>query len=94
MSYSLGLLPRRAQNLLLDEPTGESRDLSHQALMLKLVRDQCAQTGAAAIVITHDLNLAADICGCRVLLKGGQVVCRRSASRSPDRSEYSKGFTT
>lgn len=59
--------------LLLDEPTA-NLDLSHQALMLKLVRDRCSQTGAAAIVITHDLNLAAEFASVVVLLKSGQVV--------------------
>jgi iron complex transport system ATP-binding protein len=59
--------------LLLDEPTA-NLDLSHQALMLKLVRDRCARTSAAAIVITHDLNLAAEFADIVVLLKSGQVV--------------------
>src|SRR5688500_4048185 len=43
--------------LLLDEPTA-NLDLAHQALMFRLVRSRCRDSAAAAVVITHDLNLA------------------------------------
>lgn len=59
--------------LLLDEPTA-NLDLSHQGLMLKLVRDRCTESGAAAIVITHDLNLASEFADAVVMLKNGRVV--------------------
>lgn len=59
--------------LLLDEPTA-NLDLSHQGLMLKLVRDRCAESEAAAIVITHDLNLASEFADAVVMLKNGRVV--------------------
>ena len=57
--------------LLLDEPTA-NLDLSHQALMFRLVRARC-RDGAAAVVITHDLNLASEFADRVVLLKGGEV---------------------
>jgi iron complex transport system ATP-binding protein len=59
--------------LLLDEPTA-NLDLSHQGLMLNLVRERCRGHGAAAIVITHDLNLAVEFADIAVLLKDGQIV--------------------
>ena len=59
--------------LLLDEPTA-NLDLAHQALMFTLVRDRCRNAGAAAIVITHDLNLAAEFADRALLLKSGKLV--------------------
>src|SRR5687768_6761340 len=59
--------------LLLDEPTA-NLDLAHQALMLKLVRNRCRERGAAAIVITHDLNLASEFADTVLLLKDGELL--------------------
>ncbi|HKP69317.1 MAG TPA: ABC transporter ATP-binding protein [Pyrinomonadaceae bacterium] len=66
--------------LLLDEPTA-NLDLAHQALMFNLVRERCRDAGVAAVVITHDLNLAAEFADRVLLLKNGQLV----ATGSPDR---------
>jgi iron complex transport system ATP-binding protein len=63
--------------LLLDEPTA-NLDLAHQGLMLRLVRDRCLKMGAAAIVITHDLNLATEFADVAVMLNGGRVVAAGS----------------
>jgi len=60
-----------ARILLLDEPTA-NLDLAHQALMFRLVRERCRQ-GAGAVVITHDLNLAAEFADEIMLLKNGEV---------------------
>jgi iron complex transport system ATP-binding protein len=59
--------------LLLDEPTA-NLDLAHQALMFRLVRDRCRNSNAAAIVITHDLNLASEFADGVMLLKSGQIL--------------------
>lgn len=61
-----------AEILLLDEPTA-NLDLAHQALMFRLVREQCRCDGRAAIVITHDLNLASEFADETALLKDGRV---------------------
>jgi len=61
-----------AQVLLLDEPTA-NLDLAHQAMMFRLVRERCRNSGAAAIVITHDLNLAAEFADEVILLKNGEM---------------------
>jgi iron complex transport system ATP-binding protein len=59
--------------LLLDEPTA-NLDISHQAMMIRLVRERCTGCGASALVITHDLNLAAEFADHLILMKDGQVV--------------------
>jgi iron complex transport system ATP-binding protein len=64
--------------LLLDEPTA-NLDLSHQALMFKLVRRRCTNRGGAAVVITHDLNLASEFADKAVLLRDGRVVASGTA---------------
>lgn len=58
--------------LLLDEPTA-NLDLAHQAMMFRLVRERCQTCRAAAIVITHDLNLAAEFADEIILLKNGAI---------------------
>jgi cobalamin transport system ATP-binding protein len=66
-------LATNAGILLLDEPTA-SLDLAHQASMLRLVRARCDKNGAAALIVTHDINLAAEFADSVVLLKKGQMV--------------------
>jgi iron complex transport system ATP-binding protein len=61
--------------LLLDEPTA-NLDLSHQAMMFRLVRERCERDGASAIVITHDLNLAAEFADEIILLKNGKIFAK------------------
>ena len=61
-----------ARVLLLDEPTA-NLDLAHQAMMFRLVRERCRDANASAIVITHDLNLAAEFADLVMLLRGGEV---------------------
>jgi|SRR6185503_4722796 iron complex transport system ATP-binding protein len=59
--------------LLLDEPTA-NLDLAHQAAMLRLVRGRCDKNGTAAVIVTHDINLAAEFADSVVLLKNGRMV--------------------
>ena len=61
-----------ARILLLDEPTA-NLDLEHQAMMFRLVRKRCEETGCSAIVITHDLNLAAAFADEIIMLKDGWI---------------------
>ena len=64
-----------ARILLLDEPTA-NLDLAHQAMMFRLVRERCREHGASAVVITHDLNLAAEFADEIVMLKGGRIAAK------------------
>ena len=65
-------LATNARILLLDEPTA-NLDLAHQAMMFKLVRKRCLEQSASAIVITHDLNLAAEFADEIIMLKDGRI---------------------
>jgi iron complex transport system ATP-binding protein len=66
-------LATEAPILLLDEPTA-NLDLSHQATLLSLVRARCDQHRAAALVVTHDINLAANFADNILLMKQGRTV--------------------
>ena len=68
-------LATQAKILLLDEPT-TNLDLSHQALMLKLVRERCKNDNSSAVIITHDLNLASEFADEIVLLKNGRITAK------------------
>jgi iron complex transport system ATP-binding protein len=66
-------LATEASFLLLDEPTA-NLDLSHQSTLLTLVRNRCDQRQAASLVVTHDLNLAAQFADRILLMKNGRAV--------------------
>ena len=68
-------LATNARILLLDEPTA-NLDLAHQAMMFRLVRARCRSCSGSAIVITHDLNLAAEFADEIVMLDGGRVAAK------------------
>jgi iron complex transport system ATP-binding protein len=65
-------LAQEPELLLLDEPTA-FLDLRHRIEVLRAVREQ-AREGRAALVVSHDLALAARICDRLVLLAGGRGV--------------------
>ena len=66
-------LATEAKIYLLDEPTA-NLDLAHQATILALVRKRCDSRGDAALVITHDINLAAEFSDHVLLMKDGRCV--------------------
>jgi iron complex transport system ATP-binding protein len=66
-------LATEAPILLLDEPTA-NLDLAHQAAMLSLVRRRCDERGASAVVVTHDVNLAAAFADRVLLIKAGRTL--------------------
>jgi iron complex transport system ATP-binding protein len=66
-------LATEAAILLLDEPTA-NLDLAHQAAMLALVRSRCDERGTSAVVVTHDINLAAEFADHVLLLKQGRTL--------------------
>jgi iron complex transport system ATP-binding protein len=66
-------LATQARILLLDEPTA-NLDLAHQATMLALVRSRCDRGQTAAVVVTHDINLAAEFADQILLLKDGRTI--------------------
>ena len=58
--------------LLLDEPTA-FLDLRHRVTALRVVRERAAR-GHAALLVSHDLSLAARVCDRLVMLSEGRVV--------------------
>ena len=68
-------LATEAKILLLDEPTA-NLDLAHQAMIFRLVGKRCRLQETSAIVITHDLNLAAAFADEILLLKKGEVLAK------------------
>jgi iron complex transport system ATP-binding protein len=65
------VLAQETRFLLLDEPTA-ALDLHHQVDVFERI-SQLAHEGLGVIVITHDLNLAAQYCDRLVLLHEGRV---------------------
>jgi iron complex transport system ATP-binding protein len=68
-----GALAQSADVMLLDEPTA-SLDLGYQVEVASLLARLNRERGVTMVVATHDLNLAAALCGTLVLLRGGRVV--------------------
>ncbi len=66
-------LVTQAGILLLDEPTA-NLDLAHQAAILALVDRRRKQLGTSALVITHDVNLAAEFSDYILLMKDGRTL--------------------
>jgi iron complex transport system ATP-binding protein len=66
-------LASRPKLLVLDEPVA-NLDISHQVKMFDLVSRLVAEEGMSAVVVTHELNLAAEFATAVLLLKSGEVV--------------------
>jgi iron complex transport system ATP-binding protein len=77
-------LAQQPELLLLDEPTA-FLDLRHRIDVLQVVR-ALAEQGRGALVVSHDLGLAARICDRAVVLGDGMVVAqgRPADVLSPD----------
>ncbi|WP_246704538.1 ABC transporter ATP-binding protein [Rhizobium sp. P32RR-XVIII] len=59
--------------LIADEPT-TALDVTIQAQVLELMRELQQKTGAAIILITHDLGVVAESCDDVIVMYAGQVV--------------------
>jgi iron complex transport system ATP-binding protein len=55
--------------LLLDEPTSHL-DITHQAVILKQIRERNQKSGLTVIMVLHDLNLASEYAHHLILLHG------------------------
>jgi len=69
-----------ARILLLDEPTA-NLDLAHQAMMFRLVRKRCREHNSAAVVITHDLNLASEFADEIMMLRDGRIAAKGTPAK-------------
>ena len=70
LARALAVRPRL---LVLDEPVA-NLDISHQVKVLDLVRRLTSESEMSAIVVTHELNLAADFATSALLLKSGEMI--------------------
>ncbi len=61
--------------LLLDEPTA-SLDLQHQLAIFAILRERTMRDRVAVVVVTHDVNLAAQFCSRVLLLNDGRAVAQ------------------
>ncbi len=67
------MVAQEASTLLLDEPIS-ALDIAHQVEVLALVRRMCHEQARSAVVVLHELNMAARFCDHIVALSGGQLV--------------------
>jgi cobalamin transport system ATP-binding protein len=70
-----GALAQSPELLLLDEPTA-SLDLGHQFDVQQLLTTLNRDRGVTMVLSTHDLNLAAALCGQLILLRSGRVIAQ------------------
>jgi oligopeptide/dipeptide ABC transporter ATP-binding protein len=69
----------RPDVLLCDEPT-TALDVTTQSLVINLIDRLCKERGVAAVLITHDLGLAAGFCDKLAVMYAGQLVEHSSTS--------------
>lgn len=79
--------------LIADEPT-TALDVTVQAQILDLIKEQQEQRGTAMMLITHDLGVIAETCDEVVVMYGGRVVERAPVQEifHNPRHAYTKGL--
>src|SRR5262245_9419417 len=66
-------LAQQPRLLLLDEPTANA-DITHQLSMLDLVHRLTRERGMGALIVTHEINLAAEFADRMALIKEGRIL--------------------
>jgi oligopeptide transport system ATP-binding protein len=81
------------QLLIADEPT-TALDVTIQAQVLELMNELQRETGAAIILITHDLGVVAEVCKNVLVMYGGNMVEYGSAEQifEKPRMPYTQGL--
>jgi oligopeptide/dipeptide ABC transporter ATP-binding protein len=81
------------QLLIADEPT-TALDVTIQAQVLELMNDLQRETGAAIILITHDLGVVAEVCKNVLVMYGGNMVEYATADQifASPRMPYTQGL--
>ncbi len=67
-------LAQRPGIMLLDEPTS-ALDLHHQIAIYQVLRRLQKEQNLTVIIVTHDINLAAQFCGRIILMDTGKIIC-------------------
>jgi iron-chelate-transporting ATPase len=71
------MVAQEAGTLLLDEPIS-ALDIAHQVEVLALVRRMCHEQGRSAVIVLHEVNMAARFCDHVVALKQGRLAMQGS----------------
>lgn len=66
-------LAQEAPSLVFDEPTS-SLDLHYQTALYEILAEANREAGATVVVVTHDVNAAAERCRRLVGVRGGRIV--------------------
>jgi iron-chelate-transporting ATPase len=74
------LIAQDCRCMLLDEPTS-ALDIGHQLAVLELVRTLCVSRGMTAVIVLHDVNMAARFCDHIVALCEGRLLLRERAAQ-------------
>jgi peptide/nickel transport system ATP-binding protein len=79
--------------LICDEPT-TALDVTTQARVMRLIDRVCTERGVAAILITHDMGVAAGFCDTIAVMYAGQLVERTTTPRlfAAPRHPYTQGL--
>ncbi|PZR56953.1 MAG: peptide ABC transporter ATP-binding protein [Candidatus Eremiobacter antarcticus] len=79
--------------LIADEPT-TALDVTIQAQILELMNEMQSRTGAAIILITHDLGVVAEVCENVLVMYGGNMVEYGTAQQIFDQPKmpYTQGL--
>ncbi len=86
-------LAQEPRLLLLDEPTANA-DIAHQISLLGFVRELTRKRGIGALVVTHEINLAAEFADRVALLKQGCLVARGAPQEVMTAESLSRLFET
>lgn len=86
-------LAQQPRLLLLDEPTA-NLDIGYQIEMLGLLRRLAAAEPFVVILVTHEINLAAEMCDRILLLDAGHVVRQGAPEAVLEAAELSRVFRT
>ena len=86
-------LAQRPRVLLLDEPTA-NLDIGYQIEMLALLRRLAATEPFIVVIVTHELNLAAEMADTILLLEAGSTVSQGPPEAVLDADQLSRVFRT
>lgn len=84
-------LAQQPKILLLDEPTLHL-DVNHQIEILELARDLVKSQMLTAVIVSHDLNLAARYCDKLILLEKGKVIAAGNVQQVLTRENMAQVF--
>ena len=86
-------LAQRPRLVLLDEPTA-NLDIGYQVEMFRLLRQLARSENFIGLVVTHELNLAAEMADYVVLLQGGSCLRQGKAEEVFQADLLSRAFRT